>query len=166
MQTDKQIYIFSRAIRTGKTTQLQNQVTGRNDVAGILTPDDNGMRKLLDIASGRRYDLQVQDDFAGPVVRIGRFAFDLSVMETARQLLWNAAHTNVNWLIIDEAGKLETEQDAGLEPALAQVIDHYRSGKAKGKLLLVIRDSLLEKAIDKYGLENAIVLHDHLPETL
>jgi hypothetical protein len=44
------------------------------------------------------------------------------------------------------------------------VVSFYQSGKAKGKLLLVIRDSLLDKAIEKYRLDDAIIVHDHLPE--
>jgi len=160
---NSQIYIFSRAIRTGKTTALRNWSGGKPNIAGILTPDENGLRKLYDITSGTTYDLQVAETFPGPVINIGRFVFDQSVMEKAKQLLLDACYKNTDWLVIDEVGKLETEQNAGLEPAVTEIIQHYQSGKATGKLLLVIRDSLLDKALEKYVLKGAVIFSDHLP---
>lgn len=164
MLPNNHICIFSRAIRTGKTTQLQHWVKDRTGISGILTPDENGMRMLQDIASGKKYALQVNDTFTGPTITIGRFTFDLSVTERAKQILQHACHENPAWLVIDEVGKLEVEQDAGLEPVVTNVIRHYQSGEANGRLLLVVRDSLLNKAIEKYGLQDAAVFSDHLPE--
>jgi len=148
----------------GKTTALQQWIAGRTDIAGILTPDENGMRKLLDIASGKKYDLQVGKNFEGDAMVIGRFIFSKAVMEKARQLLLESLETEPAWLVIDEAGKLEIEQDAGLEPAVTAMIQHYQTGGASGKLLLVIRDSLLDKAIEKYSLQGALICTDHLPD--
>lgn len=163
MAANKPIVIFSRAVRTGKTTALQRWTEGRENIGGILTPDEHGMRKLLDIASGKKYDLQADEHFTGETITIGRFVFNAAVMERAKQLLHESLNRSPVWLVIDEVGKLEVEQHAGLEPAVIQIIHHYQSGRAEGRLLLVIRDSLLEKAIEKYGLQNAEVYTSHLP---
>lgn len=63
-----------------------------------------------------------------------------------------------DWVIVDEVGKLEIEQHTGIEPALSQIIDLYKVN-AKGSLLLVIRDYLLEQAIAHYKL-NAVTILD------
>ena len=44
------IYILTGAIRTGKTTALLNWINNRNDVDGLLCPDnENGKRYFLKV---------------------------------------------------------------------------------------------------------------------
>ena len=66
------------------------------------------------------------------------------------------------WLLIDEVGKLETEQGEGLEPAVLQTIATYRQQK-DNRLLLVIRDTLLEQALRKYDLYGCNIINQGLP---
>lgn len=157
------IIIFTRPVRTGKTTQLSSWLADKQDAAGILTPDVDGLRKLYDIRTGQYYDLQTDERHAGPAIAVGRFLFDVTIMEKARQLLLTACSEAPSWLVIDEVGKLEIEQQKGLEPAVMQVIRHYQQSKTKSRLLLVIRDSLLAKAIELYSLQDAAILSDELP---
>lgn len=163
---NKRICIFSRAIRSGKTTALRQWTEGRENMAGILTPDDeNGRRVLVDIATRACYPLQVDQHFTGNILAIGRFIFDHDVLLKAQEVLKAAACNDPQWLVIDEVGKLETGQDKGLEPAVSHIIRQYQSETGKGKLLLVIRDTLLEKAVEKYGLDGATIFSDQLPGT-
>jgi tRNA-binding EMAP/Myf-like protein len=46
--------------------------------------------------------------------------------------------------VVDEVGKLEIEREEGLEPVISELVSYYKSEKAVGKLLLVIRDYLLK----------------------
>ncbi len=84
------------------------------------------------------------------------FRFSAAAFSVAKGILHTSAG-KYDWLIVDEAGKLEVEQDKGLEPFLSQLIASYKQG-GKGKLILVVRDTLLDKAIEKYGLSYDMVI--------
>ncbi len=152
------IYILSQPIHSGKTTLLQNWLKGQANVAGILTPDINDIRKVYDIADNTYYDLQTDETYTGELISIGKYKFSAAGFEKARDILIRSANSRPDWLLVDEVGKLEIEQQTGLEPALSQIIDLYKINPTGG-LLLVIRDYLLEQAICHYNLDKAIVLN-------
>ena len=150
------IFIFSRPIRTGKTTELMEWVAGKSNVAGFLTPDVNEARMLYDIEKKTSYKMQLNEADDEESISVGRFLFSKKAFNAAKSILANAA---VDWLIIDEAGKLEIEQHLGLEPELSNIIDSFRKSIRSGNLILVIRDTLVEKAVKKYDLEDARIIH-------
>jgi len=150
------IFILSRPVQSGKTTLLQNWLKDKKNVGGILTPDENGLRKLIDLASGKKYDLQLKEDAQG--LKIGRFVFDETVFQTANEALMKTIAQHDDWIIADEIGKLEIMQGKGLEPSVSRLIEHFTKHKTSTKLLLVIRDYLLDDAIDHYQLQDAKIL--------
>lgn len=153
---NKTIFIFSEPIRSGKTTLLMNFAFQNKNVRGILTPDISGLRKLFDIDKREFHDLETpESDLA---ISIGKFHFSKAGFQKARQIILSS-DSNCDWLIIDEVGKLELEQETGLEPSISSIIKKYKTGKSEGKLMLVVRDSLLEKCIDHYGLDDAEVIN-------
>jgi molybdopterin-guanine dinucleotide biosynthesis protein A len=77
----------------------------------------------------------------------------------ARQLLSQSLQHQYSWTIADEIGKLELERKEGLEPAVSELVHHYKTGKATGKLLLVVRDYLLQEVIRHYALKDAVLLN-------
>ena len=79
---------------------------------------------------------------------------DLNVF--TQNILSATAPELTEWLVIDELGKLELA-GGGLEPALGQVLARYRQA-GTGRILLVIRDTLLAQAISRYGLQGAQVV--------
>jgi molybdopterin-guanine dinucleotide biosynthesis protein A/nucleoside-triphosphatase THEP1 len=142
-------------VQSGKTTLLQKWL--KNKVAaGILTPDVNGKRVLYDIAEKATYELELNENSEG--IKIGKFVFSSDTFELAKSVKKKKKNASHDWLVVDEVGKLEIERKEGLEPVIAELITHYKSEDAKGNLLLVIRDYLLEKAIADYELQDAIVL--------
>jgi nucleoside-triphosphatase len=151
------IYIFSRPIRSGKTTELLLWIKDHGHVTGIVAPDIDGKRKLLDLATGWGYHLEL-DEPTDNSITVGRFHFDNEVFGKIREALLKEMTSGEDWLVVDEVGKLEIEQNAGLEPAVGAIIQHYKTSDKK--LLLVIRDTLLEKAITHYELQDAIVVHN------
>lgn len=54
------------------------------------------------------------------------------------------------------------DRKQGLEPAVSGIISNYRQDQGN-KLLLVIRDTLLEQAIVHYHLQGASIIH-HLKD--
>ena len=150
------IFIFSRPIRTGKTTELMDWIAGKNEVAGFLTPDTDGIRMLYDIRTKKYYAMQLPEGSVEENISVGKFSFSKKAFEHAKHLL---SDTVASWLIIDEAGKLEIEQGIGLEPELSAAINFYKKNDSAGSLILVIRDTLIEKAIKKYDLGRAEIVH-------
>ncbi len=150
------IFILSQPIQTGKTSLLFQWVKQQEDIGGFLTPDINGKRKLYEISSQTYHDLQLHETDQG--IQIGRFVFDETVFDKARQVMADAIHQHYNWIVIDEIGRLEMDRKEGLEPAVTNIINHFKTQPSQTKLLLVIRDYLLNDAINHYGLEHATVL--------
>lgn len=152
------IFILSKAIQTGKTTALMQWCNTQKNIAGILTPDIEGNRKLFDIEDNIFYDFEVKNPLpTDKITPIGKFNFYTNIFTKAQQIITNNV---ANYLIIDEIGRLELDQNRGLEPALSKVITTYTNRQAKGCLILVIRDYLLEDCITKYHLQNAKIIHD------
>jgi molybdopterin-guanine dinucleotide biosynthesis protein A/nucleoside-triphosphatase THEP1 len=134
-----------------------NWIAGQKDVGGILTPDVNGQRMLYDINQGDYYPLQVTNK--ENAIQIGRFSFDQSIFHLAQQILLESMNQQHEWVIVDEIGRLEMDKQSGLEPAVSAVIKNAKTKASNTKLLLVIRDYLLNDAIQYYGLQGATVLH-------
>ncbi|MBX3252952.1 MAG: NTP transferase domain-containing protein [Chitinophagaceae bacterium] len=153
---NKDIHILSLPVQSGKTTLLQQWLTTQQDAAGFLSPDIDGIRYLVNIATGRQRRFQLQPGDEG--IKIGRFVFDPLVFEWGKKILLESLKNETGWLIIDEAGRLEINQNKGWEPALTEVIQAFQSQEHNKKLLLVVRDYLLDEAIEKYRLQSAKVL--------
>ena len=164
MNNNKNIYILSRPIRTGKTSQLSDWAKDRVNIGGLLTPDVNGSRMIFDLRLKTFHSFEVKDTYSGEKVTIGHFLFAKSAFAKAQDILMDALLQSLDWIIIDEVGKLEIEQGEGLEPSVLRVVRAFQSGLIAGKLLLVIRDTLLEMAIEKYELVGCRILTNKLPD--
>lgn len=163
LNPNKHIYILSRPVQTGKTSQLMDWVQPRLHIGGLLTPDVNDMRMLFDLHTRSFHPFEVKDAYAGDKITIGKFLFAKTAFEKGQDILMKAVARSLDWIVIDEVGRLEVEQGEGLEPAVLRVVRAFQSGLVKGNLLLVIRDTLLEKAVEKYQLAGANLLTHDLP---
>ncbi|KAA5535136.1 hypothetical protein F0919_11135 [Taibaiella lutea] len=161
MNKNQSIYIFSQNIRSGKTSRLMQWLKYKKNIGGFLTPDVEGMRMLFDISKQKMHPFQVAETYAGPVVSIGRFRFAIATFNIGKDIIANAL-PDLEWFIIDEAGKLEIEQGEGFEPEVLRIIKCFQSGAMNGNLLLVVRDTLLAKAIEKYDLQGCVILNNDL----
>ena len=163
MKGKARIYIFSRPIRSGKTTELLEWIRHERKVAGILMPDVNGSRKLAEIVSGDVYEFEVESAGEG-IISIGKYHFKEEIFKKGQEILLVKQRIPVDWIVVDEVGKLELE-GRGFEPAVSQLIKDVKEGSRKEKLLLVIRDSILETAVEQLHLEQAVIVNDlkHLP---
>ena len=151
------IYILSKAIKTGKTTELLNWCNLQKNAGGILTPDVNGNRKLFDIETKKYFDFEASaTSNDSEVTLVGRFRFYNSTFTLAQQIL--TKNTNKKYLIIDEIGRLEINQNIGLEPVLKEIISQYVNNSIEGNLILIVRDYLLLECIEKYKLFNAKII--------
>ncbi len=159
------IYLFSRPVQSGKTTELAAWARCQNNVAGILMPDQLGKRWMLDLNANLSFeatcnDAKIPED---ELYSIGKFKFYKSAFDTANQILLTAFAQNPAWLIIDEVGKLEL-QGIGFYSSLIKMIAYYDTANTEKNLLLVVRDGLQESVPLFFGIKNYLVIHQ-LPIT-
>lgn len=149
--------LFSRPVRSGKTTELFRFVADKKDVGGFLTPDGDGKRLFYDVADRSYHPFEAEEGSPHPVITVGKFHFYVHAFAKAKRLF--DAPKGLDLFIIDEVGKLEILQHRGFEPELSLLINRYRAGERMGTLLLVIRDSLVNAALRKYDLSGTQVVH-------
>ena len=153
------IYIFSRPIRTSKTTELLGWCGRQKNTAGILMPDIDGCRKIFNINTREVFDAECINPASTtePLTTVGRFHFFTAAFEKANTILSDALSQNPNWLIIDEAGKLELKGE-GFYKAVANAVNLYNGKLKPGNLLITVRDSLCDEMISFFNIENATVI--------
>lgn len=157
------IFILSGPVRSGKTSMLAEWVRLKKGISGVLTPDEKGRRMLLDIAPNKYHMFEAGDTYGGETVTVGRFLFARAAFEEGRRIIAESLDASPEWLVIDEAGKLEIEQGEGFEPFIKRAVQHYQRPGCQGRLILVVRDSLLEAALKKYNLHGCHILTGQLP---
>lgn len=153
------IYIFSRPVHSGKTTELLQWCSRQKDIQGILMPDMNGSRKILNIGTKEVFDIECTDpgNCNESLTMVGRFNFYTAAFEKANAILFDAISENPGWLVIDEAGKLELG-GKGFYSSISKAISVYDREPRNGNLLLTVRDSLCNEVIDFFGLQHYIVI--------
>jgi len=151
------IYILTGAIRSGKTTALLHWSKSRNDVDGLLCPDDaNGKRYFLKLKNKTIFKLEAEAETEA-IVTIGNFKFLRSAFNEANDyLILEASKTEPKYLIIDEIGKLELKNE-GLHVSTKALISQFRS-KNNTHLILVVRDYLLDAVMEHYGITECSIL--------
>ncbi|PKG49975.1 nucleoside-triphosphatase [Olleya sp. 1-3] len=151
------IYILTGAIRSGKTTALLHWFKNRNDVDGVLCPDDaNGKRYFLKLKNKTIFKLEAEAETEA-IVAIGNFKFLRSAFNEANDyLILEASKTEPKYLIIDEIGKLELKNE-GLHVSTKALISQFKSND-NTHLILVVRDYLLDAVLEHYGITECSIL--------
>lgn len=148
------IILFSRQIRSGKTTELTQWCKQQPNIDGILMPDVNGLRHMQRVATGEIWKAQCEDiSTSETVLNIGRFSFYEEAFNKANNILLAISPTN-DFLVIDEIGKLELKQQ-GFYSSLTTIL-HHQPAK---NLLLVVRDSLVKEVVASFGIGNFRLVH-------
>jgi molybdopterin-guanine dinucleotide biosynthesis protein A len=90
-------------------------------------------------------------------ISVGKFHFSNKAFETANEYLVNINPKPNTEIIIDEIGKLELNEQ-GLHKALTHHLHLIRKSDSQHKLVLVVRDSLLEAVKTKFDINDALVI--------
>jgi len=149
------IIIISQPIRSGKTTALMNRINAVQSIDGILSPDVNGFRKILLI--GKRTLIDFETTEQQHTTSIGKFHFSNKAFDTANEYLVNIQPKPNSEIIIDEIGKLELNEQ-GFFKALMFHLQLIRKSDSHHKLILVVRDSLLDQVKTKFNINDARVI--------
>jgi nucleoside-triphosphatase THEP1 len=156
-ESTRRVCLLTGPVRSGKTTRLIRLLSGIREVEGFLTPDQNGLRHLLDLKTMARHPFQVH---SGPIdqrLDIGPFSFTLEAFERMHQLLRNALIHRPPLLVVDEIGPLEL-QGQGVEPVFSEVWRALEQARWPGTLLVVVRESLVSRFLEHYRCPLATIL--------
>ena len=154
------IFIFSRPVHSGKTTQLLHWCSQQKNVMGIAMPDINGSRKIMDLHTKEVFDIECTDvaNTKEPLLAVGRFYFYTAAFEKANSIILNSLPQNPHWLVIDEAGKLELD-GKGFYNSLSKAAKFYSTKKSSGNLLITVRDYLCTDVISFFNLTDYKIIH-------
>ena len=155
------IYIFSKPIHSGKTTALLQWSNHQKNISGILMPDINGSRKIVDLNTKDVFDIECIDalNTTEPLTSVGRFHFYTAAFDKANSILINALTQKPDWLVVDETGRLELE-GRGFYNSILQAIDLYNNTDYPFNLLLTVRDSLCEEVISFFKIKNYTIIQE------
>lgn len=145
-------FILTGPVQTGKTTSLVKWSEQKEDVFGILTPVVNGKRTFMDAHARHLFDMEATEHETEQLT-VGRFIFSKMNFDRAIKVIRDAKE-RTGWLIIDEIGPMELRGD-GFREVLKEVI---ASGNEKLKIVLVVRDELVDKVKDSFQLKEAVVV--------
>ena len=153
------IYIFSRPVHSGKTTELLEWSLRQNNIAGIVMPDIANSRKIVDLQTKAVFDIECTDaaHSRALLTTVGRFNFYTAAFDKANAIITDALKQPPHWLVIDEAGKLELEEK-GFYTSIRSAVEVYSNEKICGNLLITVRESLLTGVIAFFKIKNVRVI--------
>ncbi|MCL6100749.1 MAG: nucleoside-triphosphatase [Bacteroidetes bacterium] len=146
----KNIHILTGEIKSGKTTRLMLWASSQKNIDGILQPVIEEKRFIYHLGSKTLKQLETAEE--PNAIQIGNYKFSGRVFSWSQNVIVSCLQKDLDWLVIDEIGPLELE-GKGLEPAITQIFserDNFR-----GNILCVVRNSILEKFIQHYRIENS-----------
>lgn len=118
---EKKIVLLSGDTRSGKTTALAKWASSRNDVAGILTPVIDGSRFFKTVPGWETFPMEATDGEA--CLEVGRYRFSAAGFAKACSLLAvMLSNPLYKYVIADEIGPLELDQQKGFWPLLEQIM--------------------------------------------
>ena len=154
------IILFSRPVRTGKTTELSAWCGKQKNIAGILMPDSDGGRKAVDLSTNEIFNIECKgrDGKKEELIQVGKFYFYAPVFKKINNLLLNPLLPHPRWLVIDEVGILELA-GAGFYDAVIKLVEVYNN-PAGADLLLVVRENLCNEVIAFFKIKNYSIVHN------
>lgn len=153
------IFIFSRPVHSGKTTELLNWCKHTPNVYGVAMPDIDGNRKIIDLHSKEIFDIECTDtNTYEPLTVVGRFKFFTAAFDSANKIIRQALTQPADWLVIDEVGKLELD-GKGFYRSMRDAVSAYHNNLLPGKLLLTVRENLCKDVIRYFDLNDCQIIH-------
>lgn len=156
------VKIFSRNIRSGKTTELMHWCNTHPQADGILMPDVNQVRNFYFIKTKKYLPVQIENDAPEEKLMVGKFCFSKKAFDTANSYLIKSYVSQTYYFIIDEIGKLEVEQQTGLHLVFSQILQTHLESTSNALLLVVVRKNLLKNFLELYNCENKVEVIDNL----
>jgi nucleoside-triphosphatase THEP1 len=149
---EKPVWILTGMLNSGKTTSLKDWSESRDDVAGILTPVIQGKRMFMNAKTREQFPMEAQNG-EGEVLHVGRFTFSKKSFDSAVSMIRQELNSR-GWLLIDEVGPMELRGEGFCDV----VKEALKSQHNNQTIVLVVREGLVEKVKQYFGLEDATVI--------
>ena len=154
------IYILTGEIQTGKSTKLNQWALEKHGaglkLGGIINPLIDGEKRFVDAFNFQSFEMNARKN-EKEIIEVGNFKFSSDAFAKAKSILKQAASSELDYLFIDEIGKLELN-NSGLEPMVSKILKPLAKDTRTKNIVCVIRQSLLEKAAEHYLLKDYIVI--------
>ena len=154
------IIIFSRPRNSGKTTELISWCNNKENCSGILMPDVNGLRKMYNIQS--KIMLEAEHNIAvstnETLVSIGNFHFYQSSFDISCQIIETAINLQSKYILIDEVGKLELNQQ-GFYKAIIKAVQTDTDNTFSGTFIFTVRDVLIDRVLNCFMINNYTIIN-------
>lgn len=156
MNFSQKIFIVTGSIGQGKTTFIQKIIENFQSkgiaLGGIYSPRVMQGKTtvgydIIDINTNERESF-LRQDYTGNNLKIGRFNINLQGLQKGVKAIKKSSNNNIQIIIIDEVGVLELE-NKGWAKNIEEIIRN-----SQNHVLLVIRDSFVEKVIKKWEIKN------------
>lgn len=148
---EKEIFILTGPVRSGKSTALQNWSANRNDLQGIITPIVDGNRVFVNVQDGEWFPMETLESETA-VLTVGRYRFSKENFDRAARCIRNALGEK-GVLVIDEVGPLELRGE-GFHDVLQEVL-----ASRDNKLLLVVREGLTQQVKEYFQIAEAVIIN-------
>ncbi len=142
--------ILSGPIGSGKSTAMMEWIKN-NTACGFITPTVDNKKMLYDISTAAYYDYEIEGGKEDSI-SIGKYFLSRKAFEIADNIVDSAINSTCKCFVLDEVGKLELNEE-GHYKAILKLMHFY-----KGTLLLVVREQLVNDVIEKFELEDCIIL--------
>ena len=149
MNNQVNIIVVKGEVNIGKTSYLKSWILDKKNVEGILTPKIDNARYFQNIKSNEYFKMESDGDNYDCLL-IGKYKFSKRAFAKAEEIILDATKNEPNFLIIDEIGPLELNR-SGFHNCLVNVLETITY---KTKLILVIRNGLVDKVSAHFNLNN------------
>jgi len=153
-EENRDVYILTGQVQTGKTSSLVSWSEKRKDVFGILTPVVNNKRMFMDVQTRERFPMEAKEGETN-VLSVGKFVFSKTSFDRAVEVIQKASHEE-GWLIIDEVGPMELRGE-GFAEIITKVLDLKSDNQ---NLLLIVREGLVQKVLDIFRIKDPVVIYN------
>ncbi|MGC9375155.1 MAG: nucleoside-triphosphatase [Bacteroidales bacterium] len=159
MNFTQKVFIVTGSIGQGKTTFIQKIIKNFQSkgitLGGIYSPRVMQGKStvgydIIDINTNER-EAFLRQNFTKNNLKIGRFNINLQGLQKGINTIKESSNPNIQIVIIDEVGMLELENN-GWAKNIEELIRN-----SQNHVLLVIRDSFVEQAIEKWKIKNYLV---------
>jgi hypothetical protein len=154
------LYLFSRPIRTGKTTELLRYCQQNPQSQALLMPDLPEGRHFLFYPENQTFPAFFQEGEKAEKIEIGRFSFSAFAFERANKFLEKQAKNLPALFAIDELGKLEIKGKGLFRGIQACLAAQQKQSKESTDLILVVREELAEIAKAVFQIQDALCISD------
>ena len=145
---EKNIFILTGPVKTGKTTRLIEWAEKKGNATGIATPVIEENRMFYDLHRNELFPMEASTEDKN-ILQIGKYRFNKDSFMKAESIIEEGIVNNNGFVIIDEIGPLELRGE-GFNKIFKKIMNIE---KRNFDLVVVIRDSCLNDVLEYFEIK-------------